>query len=94
MKQLPYISADTIRKWSNKCPKCGSHISYRLSNGEYGATSVARCGNNIASTRDFPKDKSERSKMKHCEWKGKAVRMRDGGVRFYDTINRRFLIEW
>ncbi|MHC4316628.1 MAG: hypothetical protein ACYSW3_29650, partial [Planctomycetota bacterium] len=63
MNHLPYISVDIIRKWSNKCPKCGSHISYRLSNGEYGATSIARCGNNIASTRDFPKDKSERSKM-------------------------------
>tara|TARA_R110002074_G_scaffold174517_1_gene337502 strand:+ start:576 stop:860 length:285 start_codon:yes stop_codon:yes gene_type:complete len=94
MKHLPHISVDIIRKWSNKCPKCGSHISYRLSNGEYGATSAAICGKNIASTRDFPKDKSERSKMKHCEWKGKAVRMRDGGVRFYDTISGRFLIEW
>jgi hypothetical protein len=93
MNHLPYISVDIIRKWSNKCPKCGSHISYRLSNGEYGATSAAICGKNIASTRDFPKDKSERRKMKLCHWKGKAVRMRDGSVRFKDS-NGRFLIEW
>ena len=93
MSHLPHISTDIVRKWSNKCPSCGSYIAFRLSNGECGATSVARCGNNIGSTRDFPKDKSER-KMKLCDWKGKAVRMRDGSVRFHDTSSGRFLIEW
>ena len=54
MNHLPYISVDIIRKWSNKCPDCGSRISYRLSNGEYGATSIARCGKQYRKHKRLP----------------------------------------
>jgi len=89
---MSYFS-ENIRQWNNRCPDCGAHITFRLNNGEYGATSIARCGNNIGSTRDIPRDKSDRRKIKLCDWRGKAVRMRDGSVRFKDG-NGRFLIEW
>tara|TARA_R110000764_G_scaffold53047_1_gene115264 strand:- start:81 stop:221 length:141 start_codon:yes stop_codon:yes gene_type:complete len=45
------------------------------------------------STRDFPRNESERRKMRLCDWRGKAVRMRDGSVRFKNSDGR-FLIEW
>jgi len=93
MRNSKKIFSDSIKEWNNKCPVCNACITFRLNSGEYGATSVATCGNNIGSARDFPRDKSERGKMKFCDWRGKAVRMRDGSVRFKDG-NGRFLIEW
>ena len=85
--------SDVYRQWNNRCPKCRSCITFRLNSGEFGATSIATCQSNIASTRSFPKDKSDRRKMRLCTWKGKAVRMKDGSVRFRDSDGR-FLIEW
>jgi hypothetical protein len=93
MNYLQDIFSDNIRQWNNRCPVCGACVTFRLHNGEAGSTSIARCGNNIKSTRDFSKDKSDRQDMKLCDWKGKAVRMTDGSVRFKDR-NGRFLIEW
>ena len=84
---------DDTKQWNNRCPECGACITFRLNNGQYGATSVARCGNNIVSTRDFTRNELDKRKMKLCDWRGKAVRMRDGSVRFKDTSGR-FLIEW
>jgi|TARA_R110000868_G_scaffold310765_1_gene571929 hypothetical protein len=93
MSRLRKFFSDDTRQWNNRCPECGACITFRLNNGDYGATSIAKCGNNIVSTRDFPRDELERRKMKLCHWKGKAIRMRDGSVRFKDS-NGRFLIEW
>ena len=93
MSRLLKFFSDDTRQWNNRCPDCGSCITFRLNSGDFGATSIARCGNNIMSTRDFPRNESERRKMKLCGWRGKAVRMRDGSVRFKNSDGR-FLIEW
>ncbi len=84
---------DGMRQWNNKCPKCGSRIHYSLRSGKLGASSTARCGNNMDATRSFTLEQVKNGEVKICSWEGKAIRMWDGSVRFKDTDGR-YLFEW
>ena len=88
------IEADSgMRVWNNKCPRCGSHIHFSLRSGKLGASSSARCGNSLYSTRIIKLEDIREGTAKFCEWEGEAVRMWDGSIRFREKDGR-YLFEW
>jgi hypothetical protein len=84
---------DGLRKWNNKCPQCSANIYFRLYSGKLGATSVARCANNLSSSRVMSLQEIADGTLKVCTWEGYAVRMWDGSVRFKEK-NGRYLFEY
>ena len=82
-----------MREWNNKCPKCGQNIHWSLRSSKLGATSIARCGHGLSSSRIIDLDEVVHGGLKVCDWEGVAVRMWDGSVRFREK-NGRYLFEW
>ena len=83
---------ERFNRWNNKCPKCGFEIHFTLRSGRLGATSAARCGRHIASSRIFDRTELIERTVKFCDWEGQVVRMWDGSVRFREK-NGRYLFE-
>ena len=82
-----------MRKWNNKCPKCGSDIHFNLRSGQLGASSRAHCGNSLFATRIIDLKDLREGTVKSCDWEGEAVRMWDGSVRFKEKTGS-YLFEW
>jgi len=83
-----YRLIDEAKQWNNKCPKCNSRIRWSLTSGRAGASASAYCSNNIIASRIHISPR----RMKICSWNGKAVRQKDGGIRFIND-NGAYLAE-
>ena len=62
-----------------RCPACGAAIIWAHNNSRRGSVSEIKCANNMTSSRvDWD------PKIAYiCEWKGVAVRRRNGQVELY-----------
>jgi hypothetical protein len=68
---------DEGKRWSSKCPECGSKIVWSMTNRSYGSSSSARCSKSPLSsviTKDI-------RSLRFCDWVGRAFRQKDGSVR-------------
>jgi len=87
------VDFDEMRKWNNRCPKCRASIHFRLYSGTLGATAPAKCGRNVSCSRILSRAEVRAGTVEVCDWRGYAVRMWDGSVRFKNEDGR-FLFEW
>jgi hypothetical protein len=73
-----YNYSNEPKRWNSKCPKCNSIIRWHLNSGESGAAASAYCSNSITASGVYP----SLIAIDICDWRGKVLRQRDGGVRF------------